>query len=363
MRQQLADATSNYIGRRHSLTLRQTPRWAQSLILILLVFGGAALASSFIIKIDEVITVSGVLRPISGTGQVLAPVTATIESLEVQDGDIVERGQILAIYDTRKAIIRKSSLLEKLKLSQISLKQNLALRSIENKALMRNKEFTKDMTERFKYLTKEGASSEITQLNQEKQLADIESQLIRLDQQTEETKTQFRQRIGSIKAELDEINLLLKNSKIKSNVAGTIFNLAVSPRQVVTLGQDLMQIIPGDAAKAQVFVGNGDIGFVKLGQVSQVRVDAYPFTKFGDLDGSVTSIGADILEPDQANPSYRYPVTITLASPVLRSQGRELPLKPGMSVQANLRLREKRLISIVTDMFSRNVEGLKTLRN
>ena len=59
MRQQLADATSDFIGKRHSLTLKQTPRWAQSLIVILLFFGGTALLSSFIIKIDEVITVSG----------------------------------------------------------------------------------------------------------------------------------------------------------------------------------------------------------------------------------------------------------------------------------------------------------------
>ena len=124
-----------------------------------------------------------------------------------------------------------------------------------------------------------------------------------------------------------------------------------------------MDIIPSDAAKAEVFVSNRDIGFVNLGQDSQVRVDAYPFTKFGDLQGKVSSIGADVLEPDSTNSNYRFPITITLNSPVLKSQGRDLPLKPGMSVQANLRLREKKLISIVTDMFSRNVEGLKTLRN
>ena len=75
MRQQLSEATSKYVGKRHSLTLRQTPRWAQSLILLLLVFGGSALVASFIIKIDEVITVSGVLRPVGGTRQILAPVT------------------------------------------------------------------------------------------------------------------------------------------------------------------------------------------------------------------------------------------------------------------------------------------------
>ena len=126
---------------------------------------------------------------------------------------------------------------------------------------------------------------------------------------------------------------------------------------------DVLKIIPDDSAKAEVYVSNRDIGFVSLGQESQVRVDAYPFTKFGDLDGTVTRIGADVLEPDSTNPNYRFPVSVKLKTAVLRSQGRELPLKPGMSIQANLRLREKKLISIVTDMFARNVEGLKTLRN
>ena len=67
-----------------------------------------------------------------------------------------------------------------------------------------------------------------------------------------------------------------------------------------------MKIIPNDAAKAQVFVSNRDIGFVNLGKENQVRVDAYPFTKFGDLEGSVSSIGADILEPDETNSNYRF---------------------------------------------------------
>ena len=88
-----------------------------------------------------------------------------------------------------------------------------------------------------------------------------------------------------------------------------------------------MKIIPNDSAKAQVFVSNRDIGFVTLGQDTQVRVDAYPFTKFGDPEGSVSNIGADVLEPDGTNPNYRFPVTIALKSSVLLSQ-EKLPLKP-----------------------------------
>ena len=150
---------------------------------------------------------------------------------------------------------------------------------------------------------------------------------------------------------------------MKAPTSGTVFELTAKDNQIATLGETLMEIIPDNPAKAQVFVSNRDIGFVRLGQETRVRVDAYPFTKFGDIKGSISSIGADVLEPDETNNTYRFPVIINLSSTVLRSQGLELPLKPGMSVQANLKLREKRLISLLTDMFSKNIEGLKSLRD
>ena len=118
MRQQLADITSDFVGKRHSLTLRQTPKWAQSLILILSFFGASALLASFVIRIDEVITVAGSLRPFSGTGEILAPVTATLEEVMVSEGDLVEKGQILAAYDTRKAKITKLNLIKQIALTK-----------------------------------------------------------------------------------------------------------------------------------------------------------------------------------------------------------------------------------------------------
>ena len=167
----------------------------------------------------------------------------------------------------------------------------------------------------------------------------------------------------TLRTELSRTQLLLGNSIVKAPVSGTVFELSAKDNQIATLGETLMEIIPNNAAKAQVFVSNRDIGFVRLGQKTRVRIDAYPFTKFGDVKGSIASIGADVLEPDETNNTYRFPVTITLSSTVLKSRGLDLPLKPGMSVQANLKLREKRLISLLTDMFSKNIEGLKSLRD
>jgi hemolysin D len=362
MHQQLADATSEWIGKRHSLTLRQTPRWAHSFILILVIFGGAAIAASLIIKIDEVVTVQGRLRPIGGTREVLSPVTATLESVRIREGSMVAKDQILATYDTRDAAIRERNLEEQLTLSRRSKLQNLSLNDTERKALERSLLFSQDITSRFRYLAKVGAQSDLSYISQKKQMEDIQSELVRLSQKRQEIELQFNQRIRSMESELAQVKLLLANSVLRAPIAGTVFDLTRSARQVTSLGQPMLKIVPADAAKAEVFVSNQDIGFVRTGQASQVRVDAYPFTKFGELKGNVTRIGADVLEPDEKNPTYRFPVEITLNTPVLRSQGIVLPLKPGMSVQANLKLREKRVISLLTDMFSKNIDGLKSLR-
>jgi|TARA_B100000674_G_scaffold499200_1_gene542741 HlyD family secretion protein len=363
MRQRLADITSDFVGKRHSLTLRQTPRWAQSLILILSFFGASALLASFIIRIDEVITVSGSLRPFSGTGEILAPVTATLEDVMVSEGDLVEKDQVLAIYDTRNAKINKANLNEQIALTKKSLQQNIELRKIQRASLVRAYEFSKNISSRYKVLAEQGAVSEINQLSQEKGLEDLKSQLSILDQQIDETKLQYNQRLQTLRTDLSRTQLLLDNSIVKAPISGTVFELSAKDNQIATLGETLMEIIPDNPAKAEVFVSNRDIGFVRLGQQTRVRIDAYPFTKFGDIKGSISSIGADVLEPDETNSSFRFPVVINLSSTVLNSQGLELPLKPGMSVQANLKLREKRLVSLVTDMFSKNVEGLKSLRD
>ena len=362
MHQQLADATSQWIGKRHSLTLRQTPRWAHSFILFLVTFGGAALAASFIIKIDEVVTVQGRLRPIDGTLEILSPVTAALESVKVKEGASVRKGQILAVFDTRDAVIRVHDLEEQLVLARRSKIENLALYETQRNAALRALHFSEDLSRRYRFLVSVGAQSDLTYLNQKKQAEDIRSQLIQLSQQREAAELASNQKIHSLEADLSQTKLLLTKSLVRAPIAGTVFDLTRAPGQVTTLGQTMLKIVPADAATAEVFVSNQDIGFVHTGQSSQVRVDAYPFTKFGELKGQVTTIGADVLEPDPKNPTYRFPVVITLDTPVLRSQGLSLPLKPGMSVQANLKLREKRVISLLTDMFVKNVDGLKSLR-
>ena len=102
---------------------------------------------------------------------------------------------------------------------------------------------------------------------------------------------------------------------------------------------------------------------MRVGQEVKVRVDSYPFTEYGELQGSIKSIGADALEPDSTVRNYHFPVIITLNDEKLKTKdGMEIELQAGMTVSANIKLRERKLIEIVSDMFADQQESIERLR-
>ena len=67
-----------------------------------------------------------------------------------------------------------------------------------------------------------------------------------------------------------------------------------------------------------------------------MRVDAFPFTRYGELSGAISQIGADALPPDAKANFYRCPVKLTLNKPYLEHKGTKIPLRSGMAITANL---------------------------
>ena len=122
-----------------------------------------------------------------------------------------------------------------------------------------------------------------------------------------------------------------------------------------------MKIVPIDDLVARVFVSNRDIAFLKKDKSVKVRIDAYPYNEFGELSGKIKSIGSDVLEPDNTYNFYRFPVTIRLDEPYLLHKKKQLPLKAGMSLSANIVLRQRPVISLFTERLLPFWNGLEQL--
>ena len=150
-----------------------------------------------------------------------------------------------------------------------------------------------------------------------------------------------------------------KNSllELKAPQAGIVKDLAThTPGTVVSPGSILMTLVPiNEALQAEVSVKNEDAGFVHVGQEVKLKLTAYPFQKYGMVNGEVTQVSADASDNGNANNSNNinganrssetpnsnalgYRSIVTLKQQTLETNGKQLNLTPGMQVAAEIRL-------------------------
>jgi len=120
--------------------------------------------------------------------------------------------------------------------------------------------------------------------------------------------------------------------------------------------------VPDNRLEAAVTISNKDIGFVKTGMSVNVAVDSFPSGEFGYIRGTLKSLGSDALRPNPNLPEYNFPATISLEQQEVESGGQLLNLQSGMGVNANIKLRSRPVISIMTDLFTKQIEGVSRFR-
>ena len=166
----------------------------------------------------------------------------------------------------------------------------------------------------------------------------------------------------NLESELVRVTELLKNQTIKSPIAGKIFDLKVSEFSVVGNKEPLLKVVPSGPLSASIKIPNTDIGFVKPGQKVSIAVDSFPSGEFGYIAGNLVRIGSDALPPDSTSPGVYFPAYVALENQTVVSGTNILNLQSGMSITANIKLRARPAISIVTDIFTRQLDGVKTFR-
>ena len=215
------------------------------------------------------------------------------------------------------------------------------------------------------------------------QAAEIDATLRNIQKKMEQTTAAFLvdQAKGIQAAErqieqLDQEIIRQKDRKehltLRAPISGTVQQLAVaSTGQVVNPGQPLMVIVPGNAERiVEALVPSHDIGFVKVGDPVVVKVDAFPFTRYGTFSGTVVALSEDAITVrdaaglqdagtialGQAGPQLsgtpavaglHYVARIHLSSSEIMVNGRSLNLEPGMTVRVEIRTESRSVIDYV----------------
>ncbi len=376
VKQKAGDAANRWLARNRSLVLRQTPVWAQSLTAIIISLGSLTVVGGIFFRIDEVVTVQGQLKSIGGTVEVEPPAGGRVSDVFFKDGQLVNKGDLLILFDTRKAAEEKATLMNLIKNEEEQLKSQLKTIDSQIFTLTNRKDVLNQrlktkttITSEMKNLVEKGGFQRIQYLEQVDQLFELKRQLSELDEQENRIKLQSSQIKLRTKKSIDQMTSRMKNAdlqlqyqNVKAPISGVIFDPKARPEAVLQPGERILSIVPQQGFFAEVFVPNQDIGFIKIGQTAKVRVDAFPFTRYGEIDGTVLNIGADALPPDNTVNFYRFPVKLDLEANYLENKGVKIPLKSGMSITSNLKLRDKPIISLVSDLLVDQTDSIRSIR-
>lgn len=194
-------------------------------------------------------------------------------------------------------------------------------------------------------------------------IADNEQQIASIDSQLNQRILDNETRIAEINSQLSQAELTLRYQELRAPVDGIVFDLqAKGPGFVANTSEPILKVVPNNALIAEVFVTNKDIGFISEGMPVDIRIDTFPFSEFGDIEGTIVNIGSDALPPDEIHQYYRFPVKVEMNNQFLQVDGREIPLQSGMAITANVITRDRTVMSIFTDQFTRQVDNLRTVR-
>ena len=361
-KQVVGDAAEKWLARNRSLVLRQTPVWAQSLALIFIAMASIAVLGAIFFKIDEVITVSGQLEAINGTTDVKTPAGGKVAAVFFKDGEFIRKGQKLVRFDTRQAADEKATLSALILLEQKDLINKKGILGERYSVLAQKVNTNEGIVRELKGLVDKGGFQRVQYLQQLDQLFELKSQLQSVKLEMSRITLEADKSIGQMRNKLRSAELQLQYQNVMAPASGIVFEPKVRVDGVLQAGETILTIVPQQGLKAEIFVSNKDIGFVKTGLLAKVRVDAFPFTRYGELEGKVYQIGADSLPPSEIANYYRFPVKLSLNRSFLKSQGVVIPLRSGMAITANLKLREKRVISLISDLLVDQTESVKGLR-
>ena len=302
--------------------------WSSGLLWAIMGSVGFGLVYSFVARIDEVVVVRGELQGKGAERPIKAPFNSLVRDIKVQEGQKVEMGSVLIELDATNYEAQYEVLKAKLD------------------SLLITKDFQKNIVDRLLTLKEEGGISLIDFLKEKNKLQENKSEILQ------------------IKARLNELNSDIIKTKLRSPIKGTVFNLIpANPGYFASVGETLLLIVPEGALEAKIFLTNNDIGFVKEDMSAEVRVDSYPFTQFGSIKGLLKSIGKESLPADQLNSQSRFPAIVELDKQFLLLNDKKYKLKSGQSVSVNLIIRDKPIITLLTDSVENAFDALRGIKS
>jgi hemolysin D len=150
--------------------------------------------------------------------------------------------------------------------------------------------------------------------------------------------------------------------RLYSPVNGTVHGLATHTiGGVVTPAQPIISIVPdGTPLIVEAMALNQDIGFIHPGQKAELKLDTFPFQKYGTIDAELSYVSPDAQEDQKIGLVYK--IKLKPKRFTIRVKDKDVPIVPGMAVTAEIKTGERRVIEFFISPFIKYVDESLTLR-
>ena len=347
------------------LEIIERPAHKAGTVIILSVFSLliAAVIWACLSKTDIVVTSSGTIQPVGNISSLNSYASGTIKSINVEEGAYVTAGEILIELDTQSLDIdvdtlnNQKSVLEAQRefytmirngddmsgkdISSYSADiQPYLLSIIDNDKAYHNNLSTLESVKENASLNSDIAkikldeykvNSNISQAEYDAQklvVKQAENEFIQAETNVLNAQTSYSEQINSslsdisgklsqVNAELEKYRLSIEYQKIVAPVNGYINSIAVNNiGETVTSAQQVVTIVPADTTVEMVcYVKNMDIADIKVGMDAEIKLEAYPYNKYGTVKGKVKYISPSSFQNDKLGSVYLVKLDVDESNP------------------------------------------------
>jgi len=242
--------------------------------------------------------------------------------------------------------------------SEQILQERLANVDAQEKALQRQEKIIAASRARLNQsLASLHPSNSVVKIAQEKIAQEQANGLTILARLEQEKKALFQRKIELMKqiegenAELEQINIELGKTTINAPISGIILKSNLrNVSQSVRSGEEIAQIAPRNTNLViKALVAAQDRGKIKVNQLAQMRVSAYPYPDYGILEGKVVSISPDIINSERSRINTEPPYYEVIIRPdrTYLKDNTNYGIQSGMDVSADIVVKQETVLQFI----------------
>ncbi len=354
--------------------------------------------------------IQGMLVPTAGVIRVFSNQVGVIKEIRIKESQFVRQGDILFVVSSERSTFdpqstealisellaqRRDSFRTELQQVKAQARQRRAalqqrahdldseIKRLDNQAFMQKQRIalSEQTVARFAQLKATNYISAAQLQEREAELLDQRQRLLEIERiqsatQRDLASTKAEEKDITVQALRDE-NGLRRNAStleqdltenearreilVRARQSGTITAIAANLGQTVGTATLLASILPeGNKLEGEMYVPSRAVGFIKPGMTALLRYQAFPYQKFGQHPARVREVATTSVRPDelltsaavmggaaQSEPVYR--IRLELDQQTVRAYGKEMPLRSGMLVEANVMLERSKLYEWVLE--------------